>query len=186
MAASRTTEKQSGKNSPNACPLLPAAEGRMSYRHLQMHSPHSPESAQAFFMAACRYANYLWVQDLPARAILALCRALYVNPRLLDKATRQPYAAYAWMLREARGDSFLGNPRFSFARQATRVPEIQHLKSRRAWALWYLTRRIRPELPADPEVPENPPDRDALIDYLNGHGLAGEGDCFRSCLDDAT
>jgi hypothetical protein len=182
MAASRTNEKQSGKNSPVPCPFLPIAGESMSYRHLRTHNPHVPESAQAFFTAACRYANYLWMQNLPARAILALCRAIYVDPRLLDRKTRQPYAAYVWMLQHAHGDSFLGNPRFSFARQATRVPDSEHLKSRRAWALWYLTRDTRPELPADPAVFENPPDIETLAAYLNRHGLRGEGDCLRDCL----
>lgn len=184
MGALRTNEKQSSGKSGLLCPHLPVPVSAMSYRNLRLHKGVSGESAQEFFQEACRYANYLWLQRLPARAILALCRAVYVNPRLLERKTRQPYAAYSWMLRNAPADAFLGNPRFSFARQATRVPESQLLKSRRAWALWYLTRQVRPDLPADPNVPEYPPEANELAAHLNEHGLHGEGDQFLECLNE--
>jgi hypothetical protein len=185
MAALRTNEKQLTGNSIKPCPHLPPALGTMSYRNLRLHSQGPGGSAQNFFQEACRYANYLWLRKLPARAILALCRAIYVDPQTLNRETRQPYAAYVWMLRHAPDDTFLGNPRFSFARQATRVPENERLKSRRAWALWYLTCQIRPELPADPNVPEHPPGKHDLAAFLNDRGLPGEGTDFLACLAEA-
>lgn len=151
------------------CPLLPEPPGTMSYRDIRSGI------SQERFAASLTYANYLWSIALPARAILALCRAIYLDPQKLDRSTRQPYQAYVWILLNYRGQGFLGNPRVSFIHQATRIPESQILKRQRAWALWHLTRECMPDLPPDPDVDECPPSRDDLAGFLNENGMSGEG-----------
>ncbi len=165
-----------------ACPWLPRPVKPMSWRDLRFARRRGPG---AYFETACSYAAWLWLQAQPARAILALCRALYVEPRALPPGCLPPYKAYGWILAQHDGRGFLGNPRVSFQHQATRIPDSQRLKRQRAWALWHLTRRIRPELPADPRVPERAPAIDDLAALLDTLGLPNEGAHFRTALEDA-
>lgn len=167
----------------SACPYLPDAKGPMSYRDLREAEGSPDGAAPALFEAAGRYAQYLWGRGLPARALLALCRAIYLPPAGLPPSTRQPFEAVVWILRAARQESgFLGNPRISFAHQALRMAESQPLKRQRAWALWRLTRASRPELPPDPQIKETPPAEAELERFLNQQGLPGEGTHWRTCL----
>jgi hypothetical protein len=159
-------------NKVRACPWLPSAPEEMSYRQLQRSLQESP---LCFFETTQRYANYLWLRKRPARAILALCRGIYLDPDTLPSGSVQPYKAYRWMLDNYQGEGFLGNPRISFLHQAARIPAEQALKVLRAWALWYLTRHAMPELPTDPAVPENPPDLSKIAAALDKKGLPGEG-----------
>jgi len=154
----------------------------MSWRDL---SKARALGAGPYFDAACRYAACLWLHGQPARAILALCRAFYLDPRTLPPGRIAPYRAYGWILASHDGHGFLGNPRVSFQHQATRIPESQPLKRQRAWALWHLTRRVRPGLPDDPRVPEHPPAIGTLAAFLDAHGLPHEGTHFWNALQDA-
>jgi hypothetical protein len=151
----------------------------MSYRDLRLAAGGDPV---LLFEDAQRYAHYLWLREQPARAILALCRAIYIDPALLPAGTQQPYPAYVWLLRNYSGRGFLGNPRISFLHQAVRMPQEQQLKRSRAWALWHLTVRTMPDLPTDPTVPETPPDVADLVEYLDKHGLDKEGTRFAETL----
>jgi len=146
----------------------------MSYRDLH-RVPSGEKACEARFINACRYANYLWQKGFPARAILALCRACYLDPAALPPQTRQPWHAYVWFLEKDTGNGFIGNPRVSFIHQATRIPASFALKRNRAWALWLLTRVFRPDFPPDPEVSESPPGKEELGAYLDLHGLEDEG-----------
>jgi hypothetical protein len=144
----------------------------MSYRQLQIARE---AGAPALFESAQRYAQCLWLEHKPARAILALCRAIYLDPHDLPGGTRQPYPAYLWILMNYRGEGFLGNPRISFQHQAMRMPRTDSLKRTRARALWHLTRLALPNLPADPFEEEISPDLKGLQTYLDRHGLKEEG-----------
>lgn len=157
----------------------------MSYRDLRNCRGESPGARRARFEAGCRYAQFLWLRDQPARAILALCRALYVSPVDIRESCRQPWNAYVWFLHTPGGNGFLGNPRISFIHQATRTDPSRPLQRQRAWALWHLTRRARPDFPPDPEVPEFPPDPASLEDYLDVHGFRDEGRHFMDALSTA-
>jgi hypothetical protein len=157
----------------------------MSYRDLRNCRGESPGARRARFEAGCRYAQFLWLRDQPARAILALCRALYVSPVDIRESCRQPWNAYVWFLHTPGGNGFLGNPRISFIHQATRTDPSRPLQRQRAWALWHLTRRARPDFPPDPEVPEFPPDPASLRDYLDLHGFRDEGRRFMDALSTA-
>lgn len=164
------------KEYPPPCPYLPGARPAMSYRDLRLARSEGPPY---LFRTSLEYAQFLWGQSQPARAILALCRAVYLDPAQLAADTVPPYRAYSWMLRKYRGAGFLGNPRISFFHQATRMDIRKSLFRQRAWALWYLTTRALPELPPDPqEVEEAPPGMDELACFLNSNGLPGEGDYF--------
>lgn len=152
----------------------------MSYRDLQ-----EPQNRQSRFQQACTYANFLWINGLPARAVLALCRAIYLPPGDVPYGRVQPYRAHVWFLKNHRCHGFLGNPRISFARQATRIPSVQDLKIHRAWAMWHLSIAAIPELPPDPQVTESPPPVETLAHYLNANGLQGEGDTFLKACEEA-
>jgi hypothetical protein len=151
----------------------------MSYRDLR---PERLQHPGDLFEAACRYAQYLWLQQLPARSLLALCRALYLDPDLAPTGSEQPYKAVVWILRHAHMGGFLGNPRVSFFHQAVRTNPHRFLQRERAAALWYLTRRARPDLPPDPEEWTAPPRPDFLAHQLDDHGLPGEGSLFEKAL----
>ena len=153
----------------------------MSWRDLQSARDKGPGE---LFETALRYTQFLWLERRPARAILALCRAIYLDPADLPPGRRQPYAAYAWILQNHDGEGFLGNPRISFIHQATRFRGPQQLKKARAWALWHLSARHLPQLPDDPAVEVNPPDTGKLAQLLEAQGLPGEGADFLAALGD--
>jgi hypothetical protein len=161
------------------CPLLPDPDPSMSYRDLREARETAPPE---FHEAARKYAHFLWLKGKPARAILALCRALYLEPAELPAGTVAPYAPYAWMLERYHGRGFLGNPRISFFHQATRMNPQRELFRRRAWAMWWITTHLRPELPAEPGCEETPPATDWLADFLNRRGLPREGVQFQAAL----
>lgn len=184
MRRTETIEKRGIPFIPGikGCPVLPHPERAMTYRDLRPRLANGRIDADRLHHAACQYANYLWMRGLPARAILALCRALYLNPEDLNGKPGQPYDAFVWILRQHDGRGFLGNPRVSFSHQATRIPESMILKRYRAWALWHLTRKVMPDLPPDPMVAETPPDPQALVSFLDRRGLPEEGRLFKAAL----
>ena len=182
MADPTSMEKNPAK-AASLCPLLPVPEGAMSYRDLRVEHKNAEQHDKAVFQAACTYANYLWSIRLPARAILALCRAIYLDPDKLGESIRQPYRALAWFLRNYAGSGFLGNPRVSIIHQATRMPGDQVLKRQRARAMWYISRTAIPSLPPDPAVAEKPPGQKALSAYLEQNGLPGEGRVWEAAMD---
>lgn len=153
----------------------------MSWRDLQAARTKGPGE---LFQAALRYTQFLWLNKQPARAILALCRAVYLEPEHLPASFSQPWSAYVWLLRNYDGQGFLGNPRISFLHQATRFRGPPDLKKARAWALWHLTVRHMPELPTDPSVKVSEPEADALAIILNEKGLQGEGTDFLKALEE--
>ena len=161
------------------CPLLPPAPASMSWRDL--HLAKAMGSVHLFEAALC-YTQFLWLKNKPARAILALCRAIYLDPSGLPESLRQPYAAYTWILRNHRGDSFIGNPRISFLHQATRIRGQQELKRARAWALWHLTGFHLPHLPGNPGKLDTVPEIDNLARFLDRHGLPHEGAAFLEAI----
>ena len=163
-------EKQS--DNPFPCPFLPMAQESMSFRNLKRGKEGGSD---LLFETACSYSQYLWQKGQPARAILALLRAVYLDPEDFKRPAIQPYRAYRWFLDNHRESGFLGNPRISFAHQATRVPEAEPLKRNRAWALWYLSRQVLPDLPSDPEMLENPPSQNDLAKTLDQSGHPDEG-----------
>lgn len=166
-----------------ACPFLPAPNAAMSWRDLR-----AVQNDADFHATACRYAHFLWFNATPARAILALCRALYCSP--VADAPPPPgiadsYRAFAWLLSNAhRHPGFLGNPRVSFAHQATRLQKPNPALNRpRAWLLWHFTRALRPDLQGDPRCPDaNAPPLACLEATLDRLGFPNEGACAIAAL----
>ncbi|MCC5834207.1 MAG: hypothetical protein JJU20_05690 [Opitutales bacterium] len=169
---------------PIPCPYLPSAAGAMTHRCL---TAFGAERSAAFYLTALRYSQCLWLRDLPARSILSLCRALYAPMGAGDtvlKAYPLPYLAYRWLIENARNAGFLGNPRVSFQHQAARIRGTdQDLLRARAHALWWLTRRSRPELGPDPECEEPEDSIDAVLASLARYGIQPEPDWFRAAAD---
>jgi hypothetical protein len=172
---------------PLPCPLLPAALPHMSYRNLRTAAPASLNDTAGhlqFFHTCLQYGQYLWLQQLPARAILALCRAIYLPPQpLLKAAPCQPYCAITWLYLHPQKDAFLGNPRVSFFHQATRIAAHRQLQRQRAWALWFLTVSCLPQLPADPdEAACALPGKTDILNDLQQMGLPGEAETWALSL----
>ncbi len=94
-----------------------------------------------------------------------------------------PYAALAWLVSHHPDDSFLGNPRISFQHQADRVRGVRApQKAARAWAVWYLIRIVRPDLPGDRFHRVEEPTRDAIRQRLETFGLGGEEETWRAAI----
>ncbi len=135
-----------------------------------------------FYRAALETAQSLWLQGLPAQALLQINRAMAADLAGDEEVLSEwpmPYAAAAWVMRQRRGDQFIGNPRRHYQHLATRMVEPRkELRSWRAWACWTLACRIFPEMPADREQIEGEgvvePARQKIFSKLSDHGLPGE------------
>lgn len=167
-----------------ACPHLPAPAPGIDWRRL--HSHRARERGPGFYLDCLEYANALWRGGTPARAVLALDRALGADlsgdePVLADWPL--PYAALAWMLRHAPPNVFLGNPRVHFQHYAGRMNAPRREQRRwRAWACWALTRAVMPDLPGDPRHKVVEPERAEIEAELVRHGLPGEAAAWRRIL----
>lgn len=164
-----------------ACPLLPAPSRRLSWRDLE-GAADEPE----LYLNCLAYAQQLWQDNLPARALLAVDRALYCDlpaghPALA--AHPLPYAVIRWMIAADCGDTFTGNARVHYQHLADRVRgPRQAIKQWRAWAGWALARAARPELPADPRHDVREPGIDEITDGLGRHGVPGEAETWLNAL----
>jgi hypothetical protein len=169
-----------------ACPHLPKPAPGIDWRLLHAHRT---KSRGAEFYADClEYANELWRQRLPARALLALDRALGADLRgdeAVLAAWPLPYAAVAWILRHSPGDAFLGNPRVHFQHYAGRMNAPRREQRRwRAWACWALARSVLPNLHGDPKHRVVEPKLEAIAAKLVRHGISGERELWLQVLAD--
>ena len=161
-------------DSPQPCPHLPPALPDMDWRCL--HAFGKIRDIE-FYLMALRYAQYLWLHDSPARAILSMTRALYAE---LDGCEEQltrwplPYCALQWFLLNYREDyGFLGNPRISYQHQAGRIRgRRQQRLSWRAWACWQIVRQARPDFAADHKHHIEEPQKNDILTGLKKHGIA--------------
>lgn len=163
--------------------LLPEPVETMNWRHMRAFR-HDQNGA--FFLTALRYGRQLWNEQLPARALLAVDRALYADLRgdEPELATHPlPYAVIAWMVKNNPDDAFTGNARVHYQHLADRVRgEREEQKRWRAWAAWALVRRVRPELPADPKHAVEEPSEARIEKELTAHGIPGETAMWRAAL----
>lgn len=169
------------------CPHLPEPLGTMDWR--DMHA-HRTNQGGAFYLTALRYARHLWATATPARALLAVDRALYADLRGDEPelaAYPLPYDTIAWMVARDPGDAFAGNARVHYQHLADRVRgDREHQKRWRAWAGWAITRRVRPDLPGDPRHAVTEPSEADIEAGLLAHGIPGEAARWRAVLDRAT
>ncbi|MDZ4742999.1 MAG: hypothetical protein SGI98_06225 [Verrucomicrobiota bacterium] len=111
----------------------------------------------AFYLAALGLAHKLLKEGRAGRSLLLLDRAMSVKLKDPLRPWPVPYAAVAFILNAATAKEIGGNPRVHYEHLATRLEgEANKLRVWRAWACWWMVRKLRPDFPADPKqlVPE--------------------------------
>ncbi len=136
---------------PTPCPFLPSCGRPLSWRDL--NELRKKQGAELYRLCL-EYGQQLWLDDLPARALLAVDRALYcdvpVDAEVLGEYP-MPYRTIGWMVKQP-SENFTGNARVHYQHLADRVRgERAELKKWRAWAAWAVTRQARPDLDGDPK-----------------------------------
>lgn len=132
------------------CPFLPVPERKVTAIDTRRLGS---DRGEVFYLTALNYAQSLWLERLPARALLLLNRAMGAGLRkdatiLVEHPV--PYRAVAWILQHREDGEFIGNPRRHWQHLATRMSGPRpELRAWRAWACWALARRWMPEMPAD-------------------------------------
>jgi hypothetical protein len=167
------------------CPFLPSCGRPLSWRDL---SEHREDQGGELYLLCLEYAQQLWLDDLPARALLAVDRALYCDVAAGDEALQAyplPYAAIRWLVSQ-RPTSFTGNARVHYQHLADRVRgDRAETKRWRAWAAWALVRQARPDLPADPRHVVREPSSADIQAGLEAHGICGEAAVWLDALKSA-
>ena len=165
------------------CPFLPEPPSDL---HADCLAAHGRDRGAAFYHTALLYAQSLWQQGLPARALLLLNRAMGCE---LTGRERHPlpYAAVVWLLRHHGPEQFIGNPRRHWQHLATRMsgPRAE-LRTWRAWACWRLSCLALPDLPADEEQIAREGVREPAEAEIRAHldrlGLPGEAVLWQKAL----
>jgi hypothetical protein len=133
------------------------------------------------------YGQQLWLDDLPARALLAVDRALYCEVHGDAEVLRQypmPYRTIGWMVRQPT-ENFAGNARVHYQHLADRVRgERAELKKWRAWAAWAVSRVARPDLEGDPKHIVTEPTHAEIEAGLQNFGISDEIAEWRKALAD--
>jgi hypothetical protein len=151
-----------------------------------LHAHREGDRGGDFYFACLEYGHALWQRGLAARALLCLDRALGAELTGNEEALRHhplPYGAMAWLIAYTPSGVFIGNPRVHFQHYADRMNEPRRDQRRwRAWACWALTRKVRPNLPADIRHQVVEPTLDEIAAALLRHGLPGEMELWRTEL----
>lgn len=136
------------------CPYLPTVTCALPITHTRKHRE---ECGVDFYLACLELAQSLWLQQLPAQAMLQLNKSMMaVLPadHQILKSHPIPYAAMHWIIRYAASKKFIGNPPRHFQHLATRMnhklPQPE-LRVARAWCCFHLAESILPskEFPRD-------------------------------------
>jgi hypothetical protein len=164
------------------CPFLPSCGRTLSWRDL---AEHREERGTELYLLCLEYGQQLWLDGLPARALLAVDRALYCDVDGSAEALRSyplPYAAIRWLVSQP-SDAFTGNARVHYQHLADRVRgDRAAIKKWRAWAAWALVRQARPDLPNDPKHAVTEPTHAEIAEGLTAFGIYGEAHLWRECL----
>jgi hypothetical protein len=125
-----------------ACPGLPPVERRLGWESM---TPHRESRGEAFYRAALRYAQSLWMEGKPAQAMLQLNKAWSADLRGDEPVLREwppPYRPLCRMLEGGAANGFFGNPVRHFQHLATRMSGPRAEARRwRAWACFQLAER---------------------------------------------
>ena len=167
---------------PSPCPFLPSCGRSLSWRDLNaLRNDQGPE----LYRLCLEYGQQLWLDDLPARALLAVDRALYCDVHTEAEVLSEypmPYRAIGWMVKQP-SENFAGNARVHYQHLADRVRgERADLKKWRAWAAWAVSRVARPDLEGDPKHIVTEPTYAEIEAGLRAHGLASEIAEWRKAL----
>ena len=170
------------------CPFLPRQELPLSAASVAvLGEDRGPD----FYLAALHYAQSLWLQGFPARAILLCNRALGAALDGSEPVLRLwplPYLAIGWLLQHHRPAHFIGNPRRHWQHLATRMsgPRAE-LRTWRAWACWRMACVALPHFPADEkqlaEEPVREPGEEEIAGHLERLGHPGEVALWREVLE---
>jgi hypothetical protein len=135
-----------GMESPviSPCLWLPPVDGRLGPESTRCFAV----KGEAYYLAALRYSQSLWLEGKPAQAILQLNKAWMADLKGDEPAVVEyppPYRALVWMLERIRGGGlgFSGDPLRHFQHLASRMsgPRAE-IRSWRAWACFWLSVRI--------------------------------------------
>jgi len=139
-------------NGRTSCPFLPAAATTLKptdIKHLRL------QGGSPAYLAALTCAQSLWLQALPAQALLQLNHALAVEIDPNDPAIQSwplPYQAKIWIFKNRHPSEFIGNPVRHYQHLATRVSgPRRELRSWRAWACFHLAQQCLPEAEFSPD-----------------------------------
>jgi len=145
------------------------------------------DQGPGLYRLCLEYGQQLWLDDLPARALLAVDRALYCDVPSDAEELREypmPYRTIGWMVKQP-SENFAGNARVHYQHLADRVRgERAELKKWRAWAAWAVSRVARPDLEGDPKHIVTEPTHAEIEGGLRAHGLASEIAEWRKALAD--
>lgn len=164
------------------CPYLPPCLRKLSWRDL---NPLREDQGEELYLLCLEYGQQLWLENLPARALLAVDRALYCDVSADAKCLKEnplPYTAIGWLVSQPT-NQFTGNARVHYQHLADRVKgERAEQKKWRAWAAWAVVRRVRPDLPADPKHAVIEPSHDEIRQGLQTHGIQGEVESWEKAI----
>ena len=131
------------------CPFLPPTE--QVIRPSEISAVRKEGGADAY-TAALTCAQSLWLQGLPAQALLQLNHAMSHDIPPSELPWPIPYQALLWILTRRHEDGFLGNPVRHFQHLATRMSGAnKELRTSRAWVCFHLAESVLPakEFPRD-------------------------------------
>lgn len=165
------------------CPWLPpAGDVALSWRDL---AAWREDQGETFYLNCLTYGQQLWLKNLPARALLAVDRALFSNvpasaPCLKDYPL--PYATIAWMLQQPT-EHFTGNARVHYQHLADRVrgPRAGLIRWR-AWAAWAVVCKANPKLDRDERHLVREPSVEDIAHGLAQHGHPSEASQWQQML----
>lgn len=131
------------------CPYLPPANEAIRPRDISGARKSGGANA---FTAALTCAQSLWLQGLPAQALLQLNHAMSQDLSGEEAPWPMPYQALVWILSRRHEEGFLGNPVRHFQHLATRMSgPNKELRIARAWVCFHLAESVLPadEFPRD-------------------------------------
>lgn len=170
------------------CPYLPAVETPLSAA--AMREVKDDAYGVRFYQQALKCGQSLWLQGLPAQALLMFNRALGADLKGGEAILEQwplPYAASSWVMMQRMEDQFVGNPRRHYQHLATRMVEPRKAqRSARAWACWFMACRVFPDYLADEkQIAEEgvvEPGREDIVVMLEQEGIEGEVDVWEQAV----
>lgn len=168
------------------CPYLPSGQKKLSWREL---NALRDDQGEELYLLCLEYGQQLWLENLPARALLAVDRALYCDVSADAECLKHyplPYAAIGWLVSQPT-EQFTGNARVHYQHLADRVKGDRAAQKKwRAWAAWAITRRARPDLVADPDHVVTEPTPSEIRQALRLHGIKGEVETWEKALGSIT
>jgi hypothetical protein len=168
------------------CPYLPSGQKKLSWREL---NALRDDQSEELYLLCLEYGQQLWLENLPARALLAVDRALYCDVPADAECLKHyplPYAAIGWLVSQPT-EQFTGNARVHYQHLADRVKGDRAAQKKwRAWAAWAITRRARPDLVADADHVVTEPTPNEIRQALQLHGIKGEVETWEKAIGSIT